>query len=174
MLEVSPMQVTVESTSDLGRKLSITVPSEKVEEQVNKKLQELSKQVKLDGFRPGKVPAHVVKQRFGEGARSEVVGHILQNSLFEAITEKELNPAGMPQIDSIKSEAGQPLEYTAIFEVYPEIELADFSNITAEKLLTDVTEADIDEMLESIRKQRTEWEPVERASKNDDKLKIDF
>lgn len=168
------MQVTVESTSDLGRKLSIVVPAEKIEEQVSQKLQELSKQVKLDGFRPGKVPASVVKQRFGEGARSEVIGHVLQNSLYEAITEKELNPAGMPEIDSIKSEAGQPLEYTAIFEVYPEIALTDFSSITAEKITAEVTDADVTEMLDSIRKQRTEWEVVERASENDDKLKIDF
>lgn len=168
------MQVTVESTSDLGRKLSIIVPSEKINAKVEKRLQELAKQVKIDGFRPGKIPVNVVKLRFGERARSEVLDQELQNSLYEAIIEKKLNPAGMPEINSIKFEAGQPLEYTVVFEEYPEIELIDFAEITAEKITADVTDADVAEMLQNIRKQHTEWEKVDRASKNDDKLKIDF
>lgn len=168
------MQVSVETTSDLGRKLSIIVPAEQIEQKVEQKLKELSKQVKLDGFRPGKVPVNVVKQRFGEGARHEVIGQVLQNTLYEALMKEDLNPAGLPEIDSIKSEIGQPLEYTATFEVYPIIELIDFNSISVEKFLSEVTEKDLEETLLGIRKQRTNWVSVERPSQMEDKLAIDF
>ncbi len=168
------MQVSVETTSNLGRKLSIVVPAEQIEEKVKVRLNELTKQVKLDGFRPGKVPASVVKQRFGANARQEVIGQVLQQTLFEALEKEQLNPAGLPEIDSIKSEAGQPLEYSAIFEIYPSIELKDLAGVTAEKISAEVTSADIEEMLESVRKQRAQWEPVERACEMGDKITIDF
>lgn len=168
------MQVTVETTGNLGRKLSVVVPSGEIEEKVSKKILQLSSQVKMDGFRPGKVPVKVVQQRFGQAARDEIIGEVLQHSLFEAISKEKLKPAGMPEIQSIKAEAGNPLEYTAVFEVYPEIKLMDFSTLQAEKITADITDADVIEMLESIRKQRAEWKKVERASKTDDRLIIDF
>lgn len=168
------MQVTVETTSNLGRKLNITVPSEQIEAKISKKLKEISSQVKIDGFRPGKVPFKVVQQRFGKAAHDEIINEVLQHTLFEAISNEKLKPAGMPEVQAIKAEPGNPLEYTVAFDVYPEITLADFATLKAEKITAEIIDSDVDEMLESIRKQRAEWKAVERASKIEDQMIIDF
>lgn len=168
------MQVTVKTTSNLGRELNVVVPSEQIEEKLSAKLKQLSAQVKMDGFRPGKIPVKVIQQRFGKAARNEIIGELLQNTLYEAILKENLKPAGLPEIESVKDEQGNPLEYTAVFDVYPSISLVDFSEINAEKVSVEITENDVNDTLENIRKQRTEWIKVTRASMMSDKLVIDF
>src|SRR5215207_6358650 len=136
------MQVSVEPIntfgSSLGRKLTVTVPEANIKTKEVTKLQELSKTIKLDGFRKGKVPIEVVRQRFGKSVRDEVVGNEINHTLFTALTQEKQNPAGTPVIESIKAEQGQPLEYVATYEVYPDIKLADFNNIKVDKLTVDI------------------------------------
>ena len=168
------MQVSLETTSGLERRMHITVPSSEFEGQVEAKLKQTAGQVRLKGFRPGKVPMKEVNRRFGAGIRQEVSSEMMESSYREAIIKEEVSPAGSPQIEDIKIEQGQDLEFTAVFEVFPEIELADFSGIEVTKPEADVTEADIEMMIETLREQRKEFEAVDRAAQNDDKLNIDF
>lgn len=111
------MQVSVENTSALERRMSITVPAERIETQVNKRLQQTAQKAKIAGFRPGKVPMSVIRQRFGADARQEAVGDVIQSSFYEAVVEQKLNPAGSPSIEPKTLEAGKDLEYVAVFEV---------------------------------------------------------
>jgi trigger factor len=168
------MQVSLETTSGLERRMHITVPSSEFEGQVEAKLKQTAGQVRLKGFRPGKVPMKEVNRRFGAGIRQEVSSEMMESSYREAIIKEEVSPAGSPQIEDIKIEQGQDLEFTAVFEVFPEIALADFSGIEVAKPEADVTEADIEKMIETLREQRKEFEAVDRAAQNDDKLNIDF
>ena len=168
------MQVSLETTSGLERRMHITVPSNEFEGQVEAKLKQTAGQVRLKGFRPGKVPMKEVNRRFGAGIRQEVSSEMMESSYREAIIKEEVSPAGSPQIEDIKIEQGQDLEFTAVFEVFPEIALADFSGIEVAKPEADVTEADIEKMIETLREQRKEFEAVDRAAQNDDKLNIDF
>ncbi len=168
------MQVSVESGEGLERKLTIEVPAENVSEKVEKRLKELSRQVRLDGFRPGKVPMRVIKQRFGKQARQEVYGDIIQSTFYEAAVQEKLSPAGEPSIE-IKDETGEGgFSYVASFEVIPTVSVADLSDAEVEKPVSEVTEADIDAMFDKLKKQRTTWNEVDRASQNDDKLDINF
>jgi trigger factor len=168
------MQVSLETTSGLERRMHITVPSNEFEGQVEAKLKQTAGQVRLKGFRPGKVPMKEVNRRFGAGIRQEVSSEMMESSYREAIIKEEVSPAGSPQIEDIKIEQGQDLEFTAVFEVFPEIALADFSGIEVAKPEADVTEADIEKMIETLREQRKVFEAVDRAAQNDDKLNIDF
>lgn len=168
------MQVSLETTSGLERRMHITVPSSEFEGQVEAKLKQTAGQVRLKGFRPGKVPMKEVIRRFGAGIRQEVSSEMMESSYREAIIKEEVSPAGSPQIEDIKIEQGQDLEFTAVFEVFPEIALADFSGIEVAKPEADVTEADIEKMIETLREQRKVFEAVDRAAQNDDKLNIDF
>ena len=168
------MQVSVESTTALERKLTVVVDEQQIDDAVQKKLANLSRSVKLKGFRAGKVPMNVVKQRYGSQVRQEVLQDVIQSSFYQAITQEKLNPAGMPSFEPKQSTPGEGLEYTATFEVYPEISLADFSGVTIEKPAVDITDADIDKMLETIRKQHITWQVVERAAQQDDKVTVDF
>ena len=168
------MQVSLETTSGLERRMHITVPSSEFEGQVEAKLKQTAGQVRLKGFRPGKVPMKEVNRRFGAGIRQEVSSEMMESSYREAIIKEEVSPAGSPQIEDIKIEQGQDLEFTAVFEVFPEIALADFSGIEVAKPEADVTEADIEKMIETLREQRKVFEAVDRAAQNDDKLNIDF
>ncbi len=169
------MQVSVEATSGLERRLTITVPAERIDSEVNKRLQETARKAKIDGFRPGKVPMSVIKRRFGPSARQEVVGEVIQASFFEAVQQESLNPAGMPAVEPKELAAGKDFEFVATFEVYPEIELADFSTVEIQKPVAEVTESDVDDMLETLREQnKTFTEDTERSAENGDQLIIDF
>lgn len=172
------MQVSVEAINtfgnNLGRKLTVVVPEANIKTKTATKLKELSKTIKLDGFRKGKVPPEVINQRFGKSIRDEVVGDEINHTLFAALTQEKQNPAGTPVIESIKAEQGQPLEYVATYEVYPVIELADFNNIKVDKVAVNITEQDIDKVVENIRKQHVQWEKVDRAAVAEDKVSIDF
>ena len=151
------MQVSVETTQGLERRLTITVPAENVETEVKKRLQQLSKTQRIDGFRPGKVPVSVITKRFGAAVRQEVAGDIMQRNYIDAIVAEKINPAGAPTFAPKSLEAGKDLEFDATFEVYPEVAIKDLDKITVEKPVVDVTDADLANMLETLRKQHADW-----------------
>ncbi|HEN8712547.1 MULTISPECIES: trigger factor [Pseudomonas] len=168
------MQVSVENTSALERRMTIAVPAERVENEVNKRLQQTAKRAKVAGFRPGKVPMSVIRQRFEADARQEAFGDLVQASFYEAIVEQKLNPAGAPAVEPKSFEKGKDLEFVAIFEVFPEFAVAGLESISVERLSAEVTDADLDNMLEVLRKQNVRFEAVERAAEKDDQVNIDF
>lgn len=168
------MQVSVESTSALERRMTIGVPAERVETEVTKRLQQTARRAKVAGFRPGKVPMSVIRQRYEDSARQEALGDLIQATFYEAIVEQKLNPAGAPAVEPKSFEKGKDLEYVAIFEVIPEIQVAGLEGIAIERLQAEVGDADVDNMLEILRKQNTRFEAAERAAENGDQLNIDF
>ena len=168
------MQVSVESKGTLERVMKVEVPEEKIAAEVEDRLKSLSKTTKMQGFRPGKVPMNLIKKRYGAGVRQEVVGELVQNTYFDAINQENLRPAGMPKIDPLEAELGQGLVYTAQFEVMPDIELADVEQLEIEQPLCEISDADTDKMIETLRQQRQDFQVVEREAQSGDKLKIDF
>ena len=168
------MRVSIETTEGLERKMTIAVPGEQVDTAVNARLQEAAKNVNLKGFRRGKVPFKVIKGKFGKGVRQEVVGELMSQTYYEAISQESLKPAGQPKIEATNVIEGEDLEFTAIFEVYPEITLPDFSKIEVERLSAEIEDADIDEMIMTLRQQRQIWEVVERSAAIDDRVNIDY
>lgn len=168
------MQISVETTEGLERKLTIAIPVDRVDTAVNARLQEAAQTIRLNGFRQGKVPLKVVKNKFGKGVRQEVVGELMNQTYFEAIAQESLKPAGQPRIEPTSIDEGKDVEFVAVFEVYPEIELPNFAAIKAERLVAEVSENDIDEMIETLRKQRQTWVPVERAAADGDMVNIDY
>ena len=168
------MQVSVETTNGLERKITVAIEEERISNVVDGRLQDMTKTVKVKGFRQGKVPLKIVKQQYEQQVRQEVVGDVLQSTLYEAIGQEKLNPAGQPKIDSLKSDPGQGMEYTALFEIYPEVKLGDLSKETVEKPVAEISDADVEEMLETVRGQHKEWASVDRAAKDGDQLNINF
>jgi len=168
------MQVFIETTSGLERRLTVGVPAERVESEINSRLQKAAKNVRLDGFRPGKVPMQVMRQRFGPGVRQEVLGEVMSQSFYEAVTQENLRPAGQPSIEPKSMDEGKDLEFVATFEVFPEIELGDMTGFTVEKPTAEVTGEDVDNMIEVFRKQQGSWEAVERAAAEGDQVTIDY
>lgn len=168
------MQATVETTSSLERKINVEVPEADIDSQVSKRLKELSKSVKVDGFRPGKIPFMVMKQRFGARVRDEVVGELLRQSYSEALRENELRPVGEPIIDPIAADKGQGLKYTAAIEVFPEVSLKPIEELTIEVASCEIDDADVDKMVETLRKQHKAFDEVARASQDGDQVTLDF
>jgi len=168
------MQVSVESTGTLERRMTVAVPEERISNEVKERLKSMRQRVRIDGFRPGKAPLPVVQQRYGKQVRDEVIGEVMQSTLYEALAQEKLNPAGAPTIDPANLEQSDGLQYTAVFEVYPEFELAPCSEIKIEKPVTEISEQDIDDTIESIRKQRIRWEEKEGAAADGDQIVMDF
>lgn len=168
------MQVSVETTSGLERRMTIGLPADTVDGAVEARLADTAKRVRLDGFRPGKVPVSVARQRFGADVRNEVVGEMMREKFVEAITAEKLQPAGNPQFEAQKNERGADVEFTATFEIYPEVSLSDVSAIEISKQTAEIKDEDINEMLESLRKQRVEYKPVERAAQDGDRVNVNF
>ena len=168
------MQVSVEAGEGLERKLKIQIPTETVDMQVESRLKSMLPRVKIDGFRPGKVPMKVVKQHYGAQVFQEVAGELMQNSFRDALVQENLNPAGDPSISAESFKQGEPLEFTATFEIYPEFELAPVAGMKLEKIKSSVTDADVEKMIETLRKQRSSWSEVERAAGDGDKVVVDF
>jgi trigger factor len=168
------MQVSLETTSGLERRLTVGVPAEQVENEVQKRLQQAARTVNIKGFRKGKVPLSVVKQRFGAGVRQEVVGEVISRSFYEAAVKENVKPAGQPSIEPKQLEAGKDLEYVATFEVYPSVALSDLSAFEIKRDKAQVTEADIDNMIAVLRKHQAAWTAVDRAAQNDDQVNINF
>ncbi|MBN1378094.1 MAG: trigger factor [Gammaproteobacteria bacterium] len=168
------MQVSVEKTKGLERKVTVQLPAEQFESACSERLRSIAKTARLDGFRPGKVPHNVVQKKYGESVRHEVLNDLIKNTYGKAIDEKQLKPAGLPQIDSQPPLAGQDVKYTATFEVFPEFELGDLSKIKITKPQVEIAAKDIEDTLARLRKQRAEWVEVDRAAKTGDQVKIDF
>jgi len=168
------MQVSVESTQGLERKLTVTVAAELFDKEFDGRVRHLAKTQRVDGFRPGKVPASVITKRFGQGVFQEVAGELMQRNFFEAIMAEKLNPAGTPALAPSAREKGQDFVFTATFEVYPEVSLNALDALSVEKESAQVTDADLDKMIETLRKQHAEWNAVEREAANDDQVTLDF
>ena len=168
------MQVSVENTSALERRMTVGVPADRVEAEVTKRLQRTARQAKVPGFRPGKVPMNIIRQRYEADARQDVLGEVIQTSFYEAVVAEKLNPAGQPAIEPKVFEKDQDLQYVATFEVYPEFEVSGLENIEIERLQAEVADSDIDNMLDILRKQNTRYVKVERAAAKDDQVNIDF
>src|SRR5580698_4542999 len=168
------MQVSVESTGKLERRMQVQVPAERVNSEIATRLMNLSRTARLKGFRPGKAPLKVIRQQFGPQVHREVIGELLQSSYAEAVTQKKLTPAGSPRIEPQSMDEGQDLKYTATFEVFPELELQPMESLEIDKVTAEVTESDIDAMIERLRKQQMKFSPVSRAAATGDKITIDF
>ncbi len=168
------MQVSVEATSSLERQMTVTVPAERIDNDVNGRLKQTASQVRIDGFRPGKAPMKEIKRRYGKGVRQEVLGEIIQSSFYEAVTQEKVKPAGGPSIEAKNDKEGEDFQYVATFEVFPEIELADFSGVEVTRETAEVADSDVDTMIESLRKQQAVWSVVERAAADGDRVSIDF
>lgn len=168
------MQVTVETTTGLERKLTVGVPADEIDTKVNEKLADAAKNVRINGFRPGKVPLREVKRRYGKAVREEVLGELIGAKFYEAVSQENLNPAGMPHIERTQDEPGQEFQFTATFEVYPEITVSGVENISVTRYSAEIKDEDVDNMLEKLREQRAAFEPVERAAQEGDQVVIDF
>ena len=168
------MQVSVESISKLERRMQVQVPAERVTEEIAARLKKLSRTARLNGFRPGKAPLTVIRRQFGVQVHREVIGELLQSSFAEAVTERQLSPAGDPRIEPQSMDEGQDLTYVATFEVFPEVALRPLDSLELERITASVTDADVDAMIERLRKQQMKYEPVVRAAAAGDKVTIDF
>lgn len=166
------MQVSVEKTSELSRKMTVSVPEEVVQEKIEARLKSLARNVKVDGFRPGKVPQHVIKKMYGDRVRGEVVGDLVQDTYFEAIKQQDLKPAGYPYIQP--SDETEGFKYTAEFEVYPEISLDGIEQIQVLRPIATVQEVDVEDMVQKLRTQKKNWVVVDRVSQENDRIKINF
>ncbi len=168
------MEVHVERSEGLERRLRVQVPEERVKGEVDRRLGEMARTARIPGFRPGRVPMRVLAQRFGRQVRGEVVGEIVQSSLLDALAQEKLRPAGSPVIDPLEAEPGNGVSYTAVFDVFPEITLPDLATLTVRRPVAEVTEADVDAMIETLRRQRTTWREVERAAALGDRVVADL
>lgn len=168
------MQVSVETTSGLERRMTITVPAARVDSEVNERINKAARTVRMDGFRPGKVPVAVVKKRFGASIRQEALGDLIRDTFYEAVTQEKMNPAGFPTIESVKDEANADVAFVATFEVYPEVTVGDLTAIKVERPVAEITDADVDKMIDTLRRQRASWTDSSEAAKDGDRLDIDF
>ena len=168
------MQVSVESGEGLEKRLLVDLPADRVNAEMEKKLKNLARNVRLDGFRPGKVPMRTIKQRFGAQVRSETFGDLIQETLYEAASQQKLMPAGEPRIELREAVEEGGLGYTATFEIVPEVTLGNLAEQSVTRPVAEVAEADIDAMIDKLRKQRTEWIDVERGAKDGDTVHLDF
>jgi trigger factor len=173
-MESGTMQVSMTTTKGLERRLEIAVPGERVASEVDQRLKQLARTVRLKGFRPGKVPYAVVQKQFGSQVRAEAINELMQSTFAEAINQQRVRPAGGPRIEPITVEPGSELRYAAVFEVMPEVTLKPLGTIAIERPSATVTEEDIDAMLESMRSQRPSFAAVERAAQDSDRVTIDY
>ncbi|WP_289991577.1 trigger factor [Photorhabdus laumondii] len=168
------MQVSVETTQGFGRRVTITVPAADVEKAVSSELVNVAKKVRIDGFRKGKVPMNVVKQRYGASVIQDVLSDLMQRNFINAIIEQKINPAGAPSYAPEQFKNGEDFTYSVEFEVYPEIELKDLESIEVEKPVVEVKDEDVDAMLETLRKQQANWKETEEAVGAEDRVTVDF
>lgn len=168
------MQVSIETTSGLERRLTVGVPAEQIDSRADERLKEAAKTIRINGFRKGKAPLKVIKKHYGEGVRQEILGDVINSSLQTAFEQEKVQPAGQPKIEITQFESGKDLEYAAVFEVYPDITIGDFAGFSVERLSADITEANVDKMVESLREQQATLSVVERAAANGDSVNIDY
>lgn len=168
------MEVSVENTSTLKRRMTVQLPASEIDSKVNAKLQETQKNIRLAGFRPGKVPVREVRRRFGAAIRQEIVGELVEKSYSDALAKEAINPVGPPSIENVINEDGKNLEYSAVFEVYPTVEQVSLDGLNIDRLTADIGESDIDEMIQSLREQRSSWQEKEEAAENGDQVTLSY
>ena len=168
------MEVSVEQTQGLQRRLKVALPEDSVTGEVDERVKKMARSVNIPGFRPGKVPVKVVRQRFGKAIRDEVVGELVRNSFQDALTQENLRPAGSPTIDDIQSDPGSGVAYEATFEVYPEVSVPSMESLQVVRPTSSVQDKDVDSMIDTLRRQRQTWEEVERAAEENDRVVVDF
>lgn len=169
------MQASVEKTSSIGRKLNIVVPADKIETAIQARLKQLSKRVKVQGFRPGKVPMKIVEQQFRGTATNDVLGGLIESSLSDALASEKVTPAVRPDIlPEAPVEKGKDFSFVASFDVYPEFSKLDLEGVKIKKPDSEVSEADVDRVIDNMRKQQLSWKELKRKSKNGDRVLIDF
>jgi trigger factor len=168
------MNVSIETMTGLERRLTIAIASEEFETQITQRLQEARGRVNIPGFRAGKVPLKEVRRRYGSAVRAEVASELMQSSFVQAVQQEQMNPAGSPKLDVVKMDPGIDFEFTATFEVYPTIDLADFSKINIKRPSAEISEDDLETMIGKLREQHTSFEVADRAAASGDQLKIDF
>lgn len=168
------MQVSVENLSNIERKLTITVPANEIEEARQEQIRKLSKTADIRGFRPGKVPANVIEQRYGFQAVQEAVNQVIQKNLYQAILEQKLMPVGAPRVEPKTMLANQPFEFTATFEILPDIADIQCKLKQLEKLNVDVTDQDVDRVVDQLVKQHTQWKVISRPAKLSDRVVVDY
>ena len=169
------MQVVLELPSALERQFTITIPSADVEVQFEAKLRDTSKRIRVDGFRPGKVPASVVRQRYGQSIRQEIVTDLMQQSIGQALQDHDVSPIGEPKIENVTFEEGKDFSFQATFEVFPEIALKTLDGVTLEQSKSEVKPSDINELIKNLQEQRQSWKESKRAqAKTGDRVTINF
>jgi len=168
------MQATIEKVSNLERRLNVTLPSQEIEAEVENRLKKLARNVRMHGFRPGKVPYRLVQQQYGGQVRQEVLGDALQKTFGEAVRSQNLRVAGYPRFEAKPVEGEDSVEYSATFEIYPEIELGDITQATIERPVVEVSDAEVDKTIEILRKQRVHYHAFDRGAENGDRITIDY
>jgi trigger factor len=168
------MQVSIETTGALERRMEVSVPRERIEQAIEERLKRVSRTAKLKGFRPGKVPLKVVKQQFGAQVRQEVLSDLMQASFAEAVSQEKLKPAAGPRIEPLSVAPDEDLRYRATFEIFPEIDLQGVEGLAVVRPVAEVTEADVDAMVLNLREQRPRFEAVDRESREGDRVTMDF
>ena len=165
---------TIETTQGLERRVSITIPADSVKSAVREELKRVAKNARVDGFRKGKVPPHIIEQRFGASVRNDVLNDLLPRHFFDLMFQEKVNLAGRPTFAVDSYEEGKDLQFTATFEVYPEVKLQGLENIKVEKPTVEITEVDIDKMVDVLRKQQATWAETQDAAKAEDRVTLDF
>ena len=168
------MQVSLSATGGLERRLEVAVPATEIASEVEQRLKQISRTARLKGFRPGKAPYAVVRKQFGDQVHTEVVSDLMRSSFAQALSQEKLTPAANPRIEPLAMGPGSDLKYAAVFEVMPEVKVASVDRIAVERPAASVTEADIDAMLESMRRQRPVFTAVERPAQDTDRVVIDY
>jgi len=168
------MQFTVTTTEGLGRRIEVQIPNTRVTGEVDRRLRELSRTANVRGFRKGKVPLPVIKQQYGSQVRGEAVDQLIRESYNDALSKENLRPATNPRIEPIQMEPGNDLKYAALIEVMPEVSIKPVDSLAIERPTAEITEADVDAMIESMRRQRVGYEAVERAAEKGDRVTVDF
>jgi trigger factor len=173
IIKEEAMQVTTEAVSGVARRLNVSVPTSRINEQFEARLKRTAKTVKINGFRPGKVPVNVVRREYGAGIYQEVVNDIIRDTVFEAIQQEKINAVGMPNIEKVENKA-DALVYEATVEIYPEVEVAGFADLEIVRKTTDIKDADVEIMLENLQKQRQTWVETKGMAKKDMQVTFDF
>ncbi|HYL19344.1 MAG TPA: trigger factor [Burkholderiales bacterium] len=168
------MQATIEKVSTLERRLNVTLPVQEIDSEIQNRLKRIARDVRMHGFRPGKVPFRLVQQQYGGQVRQEVLGDALQKTFGEAVKQQNLRVAGYPRFEAKPSEANDNFEFSATFEIYPEIQLKPLDDVTIERPSVTPGDAEVDKTIEILRKQRVQYEVVERGAQSDDRLTIDY
>ena len=168
------MQFTVTTTEGLGRRIEVQIPNTRVTGEVDRRLRELSRTANVRGFRKGKVPLPVIKQQYGSQVRGEAVDQLIRESYNDALSKENLRPATNPRIEPIQMEPGNDLKYAALIEVMPEVSIKPVDSLAIERPTAEITDADVDAMIESMRRQRVGYEAVERAAEKGDRVTVDF